>query len=78
MILVDPDLSFSLNFDIPALRRLIKRAFALHELSSLIETVFSSTDADDAIRCLCVDDAQTFVDVIDEVRYSLSTQNLGD
>jgi len=67
-----------LDFNTPACQRLIKRAFTLLELPSLIETVFSSTGADDMIRRLCVDDAQTFVDVMDEVRSTLSAQILVD
>lgn len=57
-----------LDFDTQACQRLIKRAFAPHELPSLIEAVFSSANADDMIRCLCVDDVQTFIDVVGEVR----------
>ena len=57
-----------LNFDTLACGRLIRRAFALHELPSLIEAIFSSKDEGNTIRCLTGDDAQTFVDVIDEVR----------
>ena len=33
----------------------------------MIEAVFSSTNEGDAIRRLCGDDAQTFIDVVDEV-----------
>jgi len=39
-----------------------------HELPSLIETIFSSKDEGNTIRCLPRDDAQTFIDVMDEVR----------
>jgi hypothetical protein len=42
--------------------------FAPHELPSLVEAIFSNNDADDAIHCLIGEDAQTFVDVIDEAR----------
>ena len=45
---------------------MIRRAFALHEFPSLIEAIFSSKDESDAIRCLLGDDAQAFIDVIDE------------
>jgi hypothetical protein len=51
---------------LPARERLITRAFAPHELPSLVEAIFSSNDAGDATRSLVGDDAQTFVDVIDE------------
>ena len=33
----------------------------------MIEAVFSSTNEGDAIRRLCGDDAQTFINVVDEV-----------
>lgn len=56
----------ALNLDTPACKRLISRAFALHELPSLIEEIFSSKDADDTISHLHGDDTQAFVDVIDE------------
>ena len=69
-------LSFFLKFDIPALQRLIKRAFALHELPSLVETVFLSADTD-TIRCLSVDDAQAFIDAIDEVHSEISSNPNG-
>ena len=55
----------------PACQRLIKRAFALHELPSLNEAVFSSADVDDIIRRICVGDAQAFIDVMNEVRIPL-------
>jgi hypothetical protein len=48
--------------------RLIRRAFAPHELPSLVEALFSSNDASDRIRSLLGDNAQTFVDVINEAR----------
>ena len=57
-----------LNLNTPACKRLIRRAFAPHELPSLLEEIFSSKDEADAIRCLFGDDAQTFIDVINEAR----------
>jgi hypothetical protein len=57
-----------LDFNASACERLIRRAFTLDELPPLIEAVVSSENEDDAIRCLLRDDAQTFVDVIDEAR----------
>ena len=50
---------------------LIKRAFTPHELPLLVEVVFSSKGERDVIRCLGEDDAQTFIDVIDEARFTL-------
>ena len=60
------------QFNSPACQRLINRAFTPYELPSLIEAVFSSVDEVDTVRCLCGDDAQTFVDVIDQVGSSLA------
>ena len=57
---------FFLNSDAPACRRLIERVFAPGELPSLIEAAFSSKDETDMIRRLRGNDAQTFIDVIDE------------
>jgi hypothetical protein len=51
---------------LPACERLIRRWFSPHELPSLVEAIFSSNGAGDTIRSLVGDDAQTFVDVIDE------------
>ena len=55
-------------FNIPACTRLVGRAFALHELPSLIEAIFSNKDGGNTVNLLQGDDAQTFVNVIDEVR----------
>ena len=63
-----PDSFFFLNFNALACERLIRRAFAPHELPSLIKAIFSSKDEGDAIRGLLGGDAQTFIDVIDEAR----------
>jgi len=55
------------NYDITAGERLVRRAFALHELPFLIEVIFSSQDEGDTIRRLLGDDPQAFVDVVYEV-----------
>ena len=60
------------NSNTPACRRLIIRAFAPHELPSLAEAIFSSKDEANIIRGLRRDDAQTFVDVLDEVCSTLT------
>lgn len=57
-----------LNSTTAACGRLIKRAFALHELPSLIHAISSSRDDGDTTRCLPGDDAQTFIDVLYEAR----------
>jgi hypothetical protein len=55
-----------LDLGAPGCERLIRRAFASDELFSLLEAIFSSKDEVDKIRCLFGDDAQAFVDVMDE------------
>ena len=51
-----------------ACERLIRREFALHEFPSLIETISSKKDEDEMIHHIPAADAQTFIDVVDEVR----------
>jgi len=63
-----PDSPLFLDSNTPVCRRLIRRAFALDELPSLIEAIVSTEDERDAICSLARDDAQTLIDVIDEVR----------
>ena len=48
---------------------MIEGAFVPDELSSLIEAVFSNLDEVNTIRGLRGDDAQTFIDMIDEVGF---------
>ena len=57
-----------LNFDPLAFGLLIRRAFDPCELPLLVEAVFSSKNEREIIRSLSGDNAQTFVDVIDEAR----------
>jgi hypothetical protein len=54
------------SFNTTAFGHLIRREFVPNELSSLVEAVFAWEDAGDAIHRLSRDDAQTFIDVIDE------------
>ena len=56
------------NLKIPACGRVIRREFASHELPSLIEIIFSSKDEGNTIRCLLRNDAQSFIDAMNEVR----------
>lgn len=58
-------------FNIPACGRLIRHAFAPHELPFLIETVLTNKDEGDAVRGLLGDDVQTFIDVAAEARRTL-------
>ena len=64
----DSDPSTFSTADAPASKRLISRDFFPHEVISLIETIFASKDEFKVIRDLRGDDAQTFIDVIHEVR----------
>ena len=47
--------------------RLIDRLLTTDERIPLIETIFSDRDKIEVVKRLCGDDAQSFVDVIDEV-----------
>lgn len=64
-----PGSFFSLNPDTLACGRLIRREFAPHEFPSLVEAIFANKDTD-TIRGLVRDDAQDFVDVIDEACFT--------
>jgi hypothetical protein len=66
--LIDPLVLLLSQLRLPACGRLIARTFTPHELPSLVEAIFLSNNTDDAIRSLVGEDAQTFVDAIDEVR----------
>ena len=55
-----------------ALQRLISNDIPQDELASLIETIFSSRNAINMVGRLGECDAQTFVDVVYEVRYHSS------
>ena len=52
---------------IPAWKRLIDRPFTTDERISLITAIFSDRGEIEAVKRLCGDHAQPFVDVIDEV-----------
>ena len=67
-MLIAPQFFLLSNLNIPACECVIGRAFVPHELPSLIEAIYSSKDEGNIIRCLPRDDAQTFIDVMDEVR----------
>ena len=64
-------LFLTLTHTVLALKRLIERAFVLSELPLLIEAIFSNEDESDTVSSLRGDDAQTFIDVIDEVLLTL-------
>ena len=52
---------------IPAWKRLIIRPLVANERVSLITYIFSDRDETEAVKRLRGDDAQSFVDVVDEV-----------
>ena len=60
---------FFLGSNALAFERLIRRQFVPCELLPLIEKLLASKDMGHAIRHLAEDDAQTFIDVMDEARY---------
>jgi len=60
------------NLGTPACRRLIRCKFSPQEVTSLIEAIFMSEDEVKMVRDLRGDDAQTFIDVIHEVRSVIS------
>lgn len=55
--------------DAKAWGRVIGHSFTPHELPSLLETIFSSQVGKEKIRSIHGDDAQDFVDVIDQARF---------
>jgi len=63
-----PDSSILLDLDAPACTRLTSRAFSPHEVIPLIEAIFTNQNEVKMIGYLRGDDAQTFIDVIHEVR----------
>ena len=52
-----------------AFERLIRRQFVPSELFLLIEKLLTGKDMDRTIRHLAEDDAQAFIDIMDEARY---------
>ena len=67
-----PDLSQTYNGD-PAWKRLITSDPLTSDVRiSLITDIFSDNDETEAAKGLCGDDAQTFVDVVEEVLHFLS------
>jgi len=63
-----PDSSILLDLDAPACKRLTSRAFSPHEVIPLIEAIFTNQNEVKMIGFLRGDEAQTFIDVIHEVR----------
>ena len=61
-------LFLSLGFNTTACSRLIRGNFTQRELPSLIDAILSSKDEGDTVHCLPGEDAQIFIDVINEAR----------
>jgi len=62
------NLSNLVNSDVPACKRQIGHTFSTQGVTSLIEAIFMNKDEIRMVRNLRRNDAQTFVDVIYEVR----------
>lgn len=63
-----PGSSIPVDSIAPACKRLTSHNFFPHEVIPLIEAIFTSQNESKAIGRLRGDDAQTFIDVIHEVR----------
>jgi len=55
------------GYRISAWKRSIDRPIAIDQRISLITAIFSNHHMAEAVKCLCKEDAQAFVDVVDEV-----------
>ena len=64
-----PELLHALDSDKQALHRLVCRAVPQDEIFSVIETVVSNVKAADIVEYLQENDAQTFIDIIDQARH---------
>ena len=64
----------------PVCKRLIRRLLSTDERASLITRIFSDPDEAEAAKRLCGDDAQSFVDVLDEVlvHWYISEERISD
>ena len=65
-----------LSNSIPALRRLLDHPLGSEERTSVITDIFSVCDNAEIVARLSGDDAQSFVDVIDEVFPPLRSKGL--
>ena len=66
-VYLDPNSSILVEPEAPACRRLISLAFSIHEVTSLIETIFENEAEVRMVRGLSGDAAQTFIDVVHKV-----------
>jgi len=66
-----PNSSSLVDLEVPACKRLASRAFSPHELISLIGAAFTRKDELEVIGGLGRNTAQTFIDVVHEVRFTV-------
>ena len=59
---------------IPAWKHLVDRPHTADERVSLITVIFSDPNETEVVKGLCGDDAQSFIDVIDQVSLVLSLE----
>jgi len=59
------------DFDKRAMQRLANRVVSQAELPSVIERIVSSVEATDVVKRFQGNNAQRFIDVIDEARYHI-------
>jgi len=62
------------GYRISVWKRSIGQPIAIDKRISLVTAIFSGRRVAEAVKCLCRDDAQAFVDVVDEVLPHSSTQ----
>jgi len=65
------------GYRISAWKRSVDQPIAVDKRISLITAIFSNHRVADAVKCLCKEDAQAFVDVVDEVLSHSSLQGNG-
>jgi len=63
-----------MGYRISAWKCLIDQPIAIDKRISLMTAIFSNHSVADAVKCLCREDAQAFVDVVDEVLPHSSVQ----
>jgi len=55
-------------------KRSINQPITIDKRISLVTAIFSNRNVAEAVKCLCREDAQSFVDVVDEVLSQSSVQ----
>jgi len=64
------------GYRISVWKRSVDQPIAIDKRISLITAIFSNHRVADAVKCLCREDAQAFVDVIDEVLSHFSVREM--